>query len=123
MDYAMTRVEINPSRIVLVGKSLGGMLAPRAAAFEHRLAACIAVDGLYSIIPSQYRQVIGEAGPSLSEEQMNTFLEQEMQKNSSTRWAISQGMWTMQASSLFDCDAAIYTGWHRGTNYLPHFNL
>lgn len=103
MDYAMTRAEIDPSRIVLVGKSLGGLLAPRAAAFEHRLAACIAVDGLYSLIPSQYGQVIGEAGASLSEEQMNTFLEQEMQKDANLRWAISQGMWTMQARSLFDC--------------------
>jgi hypothetical protein len=26
---------------------MGGELAPRAAAFEHRIAACIANDGLY----------------------------------------------------------------------------
>ena len=31
-----------------MGISLGGYLAPRAAAFEHRLAALIANDGLYS---------------------------------------------------------------------------
>jgi pimeloyl-ACP methyl ester carboxylesterase len=103
MDYALNKVEIDPSRIVLIGKSLGGMLAPRAAAFEHRLAACIAVDGLYSLIPSEYGRLIRKAGSSLSEDQMNTFLEQEIRKDGNMRWAISQGMWTMQARSLFDC--------------------
>ena len=99
----MRRVEIDPKRIILIGKSLGGLLAPRAAAFEHRLAACIAIDGLYSLIPSKYGQIIRKAGTSLSEEQMNAFLEQEMHKDSNVHWAISQGMWTMQASSPFDC--------------------
>jgi hypothetical protein len=33
---------------------------------------------------------------------MNTFLEQAMQKDNNLRWAISQGMWTMRASSLYD---------------------
>ena len=102
LDYALTREEIDPARIALIGKSFGGMLAPRAAAFEHRLAACIAIDGMYSLVPSQYGQLIGKAGASLSEEQMNMFLEKEMQKNSNVRWALSQGMWTMQARSLFD---------------------
>ena len=54
LDYVLTRPEIDPQRIALLGKSLGGLLAPRAAAFEHRLAACIAVDGVYALIPTQY---------------------------------------------------------------------
>ena len=45
IDYALTRPEIDPERIVLVGWSLGGFLAPRAAAFEHRIAALIADPG------------------------------------------------------------------------------
>ncbi|MGB8212898.1 MAG: alpha/beta fold hydrolase [Anaerolineales bacterium] len=103
VDYAMTRAEIDPERIILVGKSLGGLLAPRAAAFEHRLAACIAVDGMYALIPTQYGQLNQKGGPALSEEQIEPFLAQEMQKNSNVQWAISQGMWILQASSLFDC--------------------
>ena len=75
VDYALSRVEIDPQRIVLVGKSLGGLLAPRAAAFEHRLAACIAVDGVYALIPTQYGKVMGNAATALSEEQMSSFLE------------------------------------------------
>ena len=78
VDYALTRSEIDPQRIILIGKSLGGLLAPRAAAFEHRLAACIAVDGVYALIPTQYGKVMGSGAASLSEEQMGSFLEQEM---------------------------------------------
>ncbi|MFZ1039681.1 MAG: alpha/beta hydrolase family protein [Anaerolineales bacterium] len=102
VDYALTRVEINPKRIILIGKSLGGMLAPRAAAFEHRLAACIAVDGVFSFLPTQYAQIIKEAASSLSEEQLNAFFGREMQMNSFARWSISQGMWTLQATSMLD---------------------
>jgi len=99
MDYAMTRAEIDPKHIILIGKSLGGMLAPRAAAFEHRLAACIAVDGLFSFLPSRYAQKIREAGSSVSEKQVDAFFGREMQENSFARWSVSQGMWTLHASS------------------------
>jgi pimeloyl-ACP methyl ester carboxylesterase len=45
IDYALTRPEIDPQKIVLSGWSLGGYLAPRAAAFEHRIAALVADPG------------------------------------------------------------------------------
>jgi hypothetical protein len=40
---------VDPTRIALSGWSLGGYLAPRAASGEHRLAACIADPGLWSM--------------------------------------------------------------------------
>lgn len=48
VDYALTRPEIAADRIVLMGYSLGGYLTARAAAHEHRLAALVLDDGLYS---------------------------------------------------------------------------
>jgi pimeloyl-ACP methyl ester carboxylesterase len=39
----------DPTRVALFGLSMGGLLAPRAAAFEHRLAACVAMDGVYDL--------------------------------------------------------------------------
>lgn len=42
VDYLLTRDDVDPNRIGIVGSSLGGYYAPRAAAFEPRLAACVA---------------------------------------------------------------------------------
>jgi pimeloyl-ACP methyl ester carboxylesterase len=47
VDYLLTRRDVDPARIALYGGSFGGYLAPRAAAFEHRLAACIADAALF----------------------------------------------------------------------------
>lgn len=41
-EYLATRSDVDPARIGVVGVSLGGYRAPRVAAFEHRLAACVA---------------------------------------------------------------------------------
>jgi len=47
VDFALTRPEVEPHRIALLGLSLGGYLAPRAATYEHRIAACIANGGVF----------------------------------------------------------------------------
>jgi alpha-beta hydrolase superfamily lysophospholipase len=39
INYALTREEIAPKKLVLFGYSLGAFLVARAAAFEHRPAA------------------------------------------------------------------------------------
>jgi dipeptidyl aminopeptidase/acylaminoacyl peptidase len=47
VDYAMTRDDVDTAHIGLWGVSLGGYYAPRAAAFEKRLKACISLAGPY----------------------------------------------------------------------------
>jgi len=47
IDYLETRSDIDVGRIGVWGVSLGGYYAPRAAAFEKRLKACIALSGAY----------------------------------------------------------------------------
>jgi dienelactone hydrolase len=42
VDYLLGRDDVDTGRIGLVGWSLGGYYAPRAAAFEKRLALCVA---------------------------------------------------------------------------------
>jgi dienelactone hydrolase len=42
MDWLETRQDVNAHRVGVVAMSLGGYYAPRAAAFEKRLAACVA---------------------------------------------------------------------------------
>jgi pimeloyl-ACP methyl ester carboxylesterase len=45
VDFLLSRPEVDPDHIVLAGWSFGGFLAPRAAAFEKRIAALIADPG------------------------------------------------------------------------------
>jgi 2,6-dihydroxypseudooxynicotine hydrolase len=47
VDYLMTRSDLDTESIGVWGVSLGGYYAPRAAAFEKRFKACIALAGPY----------------------------------------------------------------------------
>lgn len=47
LDIVEKRSDIDPSRLGIWGVSLGGYYAPRAAAFEPRIKACIALAGPY----------------------------------------------------------------------------
>uniref|UniRef100_A0AAU2JNG0 Alpha/beta hydrolase n=1 Tax=Streptomyces sp. NBC_00049 TaxID=2903617 RepID=A0AAU2JNG0_9ACTN len=45
VDWLTARADVDPDRIALTGLSMGGDLAPRAAAFESRIAALVAMPG------------------------------------------------------------------------------
>jgi dipeptidyl aminopeptidase/acylaminoacyl peptidase len=45
IDYVQTRADVEGTRVGMWGVSLGGYYAPRAAAFDKRIAACIALGG------------------------------------------------------------------------------
>jgi 2,6-dihydroxypseudooxynicotine hydrolase len=45
LDFAAGRSDIDPARIGIWGVSLGGYYAPRAAAFDKRIKACISLSG------------------------------------------------------------------------------
>jgi dienelactone hydrolase len=47
IDWIDSRSDLDASRVGLWGVSLGGYYAPRAAAFERRIRACIALSGPY----------------------------------------------------------------------------
>ena len=49
VDYALSLKQIDSKQIALMGISMGGYLAARAAAFEHRISACILYNGVYSL--------------------------------------------------------------------------
>jgi dienelactone hydrolase len=52
VDFLSDRPEVDASKIVLYGASQGGYWVPRAAAFEHRLAAVIADPGVVDVSTS-----------------------------------------------------------------------
>jgi alpha-beta hydrolase superfamily lysophospholipase len=59
LDYALSRPDVDPARVALIGLSLGAHLAPRAASAEHRLAACIADCGSYDLFDAALERIPG----------------------------------------------------------------
>jgi pimeloyl-ACP methyl ester carboxylesterase len=55
VDYVLTRPDVDPARIALIGLSLGGYLAPRAASAGHRLAD----GGSYDLYADALRRIPG----------------------------------------------------------------
>jgi hypothetical protein len=49
VDFLVQRTEVDASKIVLYGTSQGGYWVPRAAAYEHRLAAVVADPGVVDV--------------------------------------------------------------------------
>jgi dienelactone hydrolase len=75
VDYLETRDDVDRARIGIQGVSLGGYYAPRAAAFEKRLACCVALGAFYDAIEvTQRRAKEGEhyasSVPDLNEQLM-----------------------------------------------------
>ncbi|HWL44946.1 MAG TPA: alpha/beta fold hydrolase [Ilumatobacter sp.] len=64
VDFAVECDGVDASRIALMGLSFGGYLAPRGAAFEHRLKMCIADPGVMNwggSIMAQFPQPLRDA--------------------------------------------------------------
>lgn len=106
VDFALKRPDVDPRRIALHGISFGGYLAPRAVAFERRIAACIADDGVYdygaaqlSGVPEASRAQVKAALSAPSAPQLDARLQQMMKANSVARWAFTQGMYAMGVAS------------------------
>src|SRR5215217_9019917 len=106
VDYALTRSEVDPKRIALMGWSFGGYLAPRAASGEHRLAACLADPCLWDLLEaakarfSALPKDVLERLPNVDPEVLEPFVEH-IQETPTLRWAIVQrGFWVQGAGSL-----------------------
>src|SRR5919108_110458 len=111
LDWTVERPDVDRERIVLVGWSFGGFLAPRGAAFEPRLAALIADPGQWD----QRDNVLARL--PLSDEQKAAFpdgvdssafdaMEEYLRgpdADPMLRWRLIQrGLWVHGVDTLFD---------------------
>jgi 2,6-dihydroxypseudooxynicotine hydrolase len=75
VDWIEQRGDISPERIGIWGVSLGGYYAPRAAAFEKRIRACIALSGpfdwaeIWDGLPDLTRETFTARSHSASQEE------------------------------------------------------
>ena len=105
LDWLLARPGVDPTRVGLLGLSMGGLLAPRAAAFEHRLAACVAMDGVYDLGLTVTQNMPGtraEAEAALRAEsapELDAMIEQLMTVNPNIRWAATHGQYVMGVDS------------------------
>lgn len=65
VDFLLKRTDVDAKRIGLIGLSLGGYLAPRAASFEHRLAACVADCGSNDLQAGAFKLMPGDLSQRL----------------------------------------------------------
>ena len=85
------------------GLSFGGYLAPRAAAFEHRLAACVANGGVFDFMapnlpPGMTRQAAA-AWIRDDPQGADQLIRDTMRASTDTRWAVQNGMFTFASPS------------------------
>jgi alpha-beta hydrolase superfamily lysophospholipase len=106
VDWVLTRKDVDPRRIAIHGVSLGGYLAPRACAFEHRIAACIADDGIYDFgaaqlaaIPAEKREQVRLALFAPSAPELDAALVDAMKAGGVARWLFTHGMYVTGTTS------------------------
>jgi pimeloyl-ACP methyl ester carboxylesterase len=105
LDWTLSQPGVDPDRVAVFGASMGGLLAPRAAAFEQRLAACIAFDGVYDMgitvtrsmpVPRAEAEAVlrAESAP-----EFDAMIEQLMATDPAIRWAATHGQYVMGVDS------------------------
>jgi pimeloyl-ACP methyl ester carboxylesterase len=104
VDYLLKRRDVDPARIALYGGSFGGYLAPRAAAFEHRLAACIADAALFdpaALSTKMFPPAIASALAKNDVAVLESFFNK-LQENTTQRFIIGRGMWVHGAATPWE---------------------
>jgi pimeloyl-ACP methyl ester carboxylesterase len=106
IDYALTRDrDIDPNKIALIGISMGGYLAARAAAFENRISACILYNGVYDgydAFASGFPQSLRTAVENGNSNAVNTVIDILSDIDANLRFNMKHGMWTTGTNSPFE---------------------
>jgi len=95
VDFAINLRGVDPERIALLGMSMGGYLAPRAAAFEHRISACVAYDGVFNMAAALPERQAHELDSNQWLAAMDNLIAHRAEAPSSLRWALSNALWTL----------------------------
>ncbi|KAK2608486.1 hypothetical protein QQS21_002948 [Conoideocrella luteorostrata] len=108
MDHVLSMTHaVDPKAVALYGLSFGGYLAPRVAAFDHRFAAIMAVDGVWDF-GSIIRHIVGPEAMKIHDSGDKAKFDQTIKEfvqpgvPTGVRWGLEQGMWSFNTNSPFD---------------------
>lgn len=104
LDFALALPDVDTARVALLGNSMGGLLAPRAAAYEPRLAAVIALDGLVDMAAwaadvAHDRDAVRHALLHDRSPDIDARIAEQTTLSSAARWTFAHGMWVMGAAT------------------------
>jgi hypothetical protein len=103
VDFALTRADVDPERLALLGYSMGGYLVPRALAFEKRIRWGIVDGGVYSIFDGTMTKFPDPVRAGMESTECSPLVDelvlQEMEKRPDVSQFISQMLWTFQADT------------------------
>ena len=105
VDFVLEMQEVDPEGIILLGLSMGGALAPRAAAFEKRIKICVANPGVLNWGEAMYEHFEGYGLPKLLEaspQAFNVATEALMKAWPTARWWFADAAWKHGATSPAD---------------------
>jgi len=101
VDYLLTRADVDPARIALMGISFGGVLAPMAASREHRLRALIANGGVNDFHAAVRRIMLGDEDAPVTDAAIAA-LRERMKTEPEVRWGVNHGKYIFGAADIAD---------------------
>jgi pimeloyl-ACP methyl ester carboxylesterase len=105
IDYAVSRSDVDPGNLILMGISFGGGLAARAAAYEHRIKILVLNPG-YVNLAQVYESVLPEKFVNLYKEDPEGFNDMALDELAAydvgARWGLHHGMWVFGAETPAD---------------------
>jgi dienelactone hydrolase len=106
VDFALKQPGVDAAKIALMGISMGGVLAPRAAAFEKRISALVANDGLYDFgaailaaVPPEEREAARAGFMAPEAPEIDQALAQMIKHSTTLAWETAHGMFAFGAKS------------------------
>jgi len=105
VNYCEAVPEIDATQLALLGLSFGGYLAPRAAAFEPRIRAVVAIDGIFDGYESVTNVLTPELRALRDSHQVDAFnaaTRDAMEHNVGLRWFVEQGLWSFGVATPYE---------------------
>lgn len=114
IDFLLSQKKsiIDERYIALLGISMGGYLAPRATAYDNRITACIANDGVLEVsqsFTSSLPPLVLKALNEGNKELFNSVMDIIISFSPQAAWGFSNGMWVFDAESPFALIKKSYT--------------